>query len=268
MALQKKSHPATCTLIQISDTHLMDQTHLEFVHMNPEQSFHAVLNDIQRHYPEIDMLLHTGDLAQVPVKATYERYLAHMQTLNIPFYQIPGNHDAAHLFPFHENSNQAHVIHLGKWSVALLNSAVAGQIDGWVEKEQLDQLSDILMRHPEQHFVVACHHHPFEMKSQWIDQHKLKNTDHLTEVLAKYPQVKLVLCGHVHQDSTRHWNGIHFLSTPSTSIQFKPLSDKFALDDQAPGYRVVELYENGEFSTEVHRLTEITQKINLEITGY
>ena len=31
------------TIIQISDTHLMDQDHLEFVRMNPEQSFHHVM---------------------------------------------------------------------------------------------------------------------------------------------------------------------------------------------------------------------------------
>lgn len=268
MPLEKQRCSPTCTLIQISDTHLMDEIHREFVHLNPESTFHAVIDNVKLKYPQLDLLLHTGDLAQVPVAATYQRYLSYMQDQRIPFYQIPGNHDVADLFPFHNNSNQAHVIHLGTWSMVLLNSAVAGQIDGWVESEQLQQLDEILAQYPQQHFIVACHHHPFEMQSKWIDQHKLKNTEDLTKVLAKYAQVKLVLCGHVHQDSARLWNGIHFLSTPSTSIQFKPLSDKFALDEQAPGYRVVELYENGEFSTQIHRLTDIIQKINHEITGY
>lgn len=268
MQLNKLKPSNTCTLIQISDTHLMDETHLDFVHLNPETSFHAVIEDIKKHYPELDLLVHTGDLAQVPLEVTYQRYLSYMQGLNFPFYQIPGNHDVAEIFPFHQETDQAHVIHLGAWSIVLLNSAVKGQIDGWVNAVQLQQLHEILTAYPEQYFVVACHHHPFEMQSKWIDQHKLKNTEDLTQVLSQHTNVKLVICGHVHQDSTRLWNGIHFLSTPSTSIQFKPHSDKFALDEQAPGYRVVELYENGEFSTEIHRLTDVIQKINYEITGY
>ncbi len=54
----------------------MDQDDLEFVEMNPEQSFHAVMQQIQQQYPSTDAIIHTGDLAQVPVKQTYTRYLS------------------------------------------------------------------------------------------------------------------------------------------------------------------------------------------------
>ena len=94
------------TIVQISDTHLMDQDDLEFVHMNPEQSFHAVMQQIQQQYPHIDAIVHTGDLAQVPVQETYARYLTFMQHFGTPFYQIPGNHDNIDHFPFYQNQNQ------------------------------------------------------------------------------------------------------------------------------------------------------------------
>ena len=94
------------TIIQISDTHLMDEDDLEFVRMNPEQSFHAVMQQVQQHYPDADAIIHTGDLAQVPVEKTYARYLAFMQQLGIPFYQVPGNHDHIDYFPFHQQQNQ------------------------------------------------------------------------------------------------------------------------------------------------------------------
>ncbi len=55
------------TIIQISDTHLMDREELEFARMNPEQSFHEVMQQIQQRFPQMDALIHTGDLAQVPV---------------------------------------------------------------------------------------------------------------------------------------------------------------------------------------------------------
>ncbi len=68
------------------------------------------------------------------------------------------------------------------------------------------------------------------MKSYWIDQHRLKNAEDLKDVLARHHNIKLVLFGHVHQDSCNEWHGIYFLSTPSTSVQFKPKSEDFALD--------------------------------------
>lgn len=256
------------TIIQISDTHLMDRVELEFVRMNPEKSFKEVVQHIRGHYPNLDAVVHTGDLAQVPVDATYQRYLSFMQSWNVPHYQIPGNHDNSNVFPFHENLNQVHAIQFGTWSLLLLNSAVAGKVDGWVEQQQLDQLNKFLTEHANQHVIIACHHHPFAMKSHWIDQHCLKNTEHLKDVIEKHQNVKLVLFGHVHQDSHNEWQGVHFLSTPSTSVQFKPLSHDFALDQAAPGYRVLHLKENGEFETHIERVEINQQKINLEISGY
>ena len=256
------------TIIQISDTHLMDQADLEFVHMNPEHSFHTVLKQVQQQYPDADAIIHTGDLAQVPVPETYARYLSFMQTTGIPFYQIPGNHDHAEHFPFHQNQNQVHVLHFGQWSIVLLNTAVPNQIDGWVAQQHLHQLEHILETYAQQFMIVACHHHPFDMQSKWIDQHKLKNTNNLLYVLNKHSNIKAVICGHVHQDSLREWQNIQFFSTPSTCVQFKPLSDHFALDDESPGFRVLSLKENGELDTVVHRVANTQQKINIEISCY
>ena len=80
--------------------------------------------------------------------------------------------------------------------------------------------------------------------------------------------LKIVLCGHVHQDSCNEWRGIQFLSTPSTSVQFKPFSEDFALDELSPGYRVLYLKDNGEFKTEVVRVKIKQPQINVEISGY
>ena len=256
------------TIVQISDTHLMDQDDLEFAAMNPEHSFQDVIQHMQQHLPEIDAIVHTGDLAQVPVAATYERYLRFMQTLNVPHFQIPGNHDDTAIFPFYRQQDRAHMLSFGNWRIILLNSAVAGKVDGWVAEKQLQELDLLLSEQAQQHVVIACHHHPFAMKSAWIDQHKLKNSDDLLAVIAKHSNVKAVLYGHVHQDSRNDLNGVQFLSTPSTSVQFKPMSDAFALDESFPGYRVLHLKANGEFKSEVIRVKIDQPKINVEISGY
>ena len=52
MTVLKKQQATEKIIIQITDTHLMDQASSTFVKMNPEQSFHAVIDDILKNYPE------------------------------------------------------------------------------------------------------------------------------------------------------------------------------------------------------------------------
>ena len=268
MTLSMQHKSKDWTIIQISDTHLMNQADLEFADMNPEHSFHAVIKQIQQQCPHADAIIHTGDLAQVPLQETYARYLTFMQRLGIPFYQVPGNHDQVEHFPFYHHQNRVHVLHFGPWSMVLLNTAVTDHIDGQVSAEHLQQLEQILEQYSQQYVIVACHHHPLVMNSKWIDQHKLKNAESLLEVLGQHPNVKAVIYGHVHQDSVNTWQNIQFFSTPSTCVQFKPLSDDFALDNEIPGFRVFHLKENGDLETQVHRVAHAQQKINHEISGY
>ncbi|WP_374664462.1 3',5'-cyclic-AMP phosphodiesterase [Acinetobacter sp.] len=263
-----KASASDWTIVQISDTHLMDQDNLEFASMNPEKSFHDVIRHMMQHTPEIDAIIHTGDVAQVPVPETYSRYLHFMQALDLPHFQIPGNHDDTAIFPFYRQQDRAHMLSFGNWRLILLNSAVKGKVDGWVSQEQLSQLDQLLSEQAQQHVIIACHHHPFAMQSSWIDQHKLKNADDLLAVISKHRNVKAVLYGHVHQASRNDLHGVQFLSTPSTSVQFKPLSESFALDASYPGYRVLHLNDNGEFSTEVIRVKIDQPQINGEISGY
>src|SRR5690606_21166720 len=63
------------TIIQITDTHLMYREELEFAGMNRELSCHEVMEQIQQRVPSGDALIHTGDLAPVPVERTYQRYV-------------------------------------------------------------------------------------------------------------------------------------------------------------------------------------------------
>ncbi len=69
--LSQKNH----VIIQITDTHLLEYPQLEFVGMNPEESFHAIIKQILKQHPEADAIIHTGDLAQAPTPLTYKRYI-------------------------------------------------------------------------------------------------------------------------------------------------------------------------------------------------
>ncbi|KXO86356.1 metallophosphatase [Acinetobacter venetianus] len=256
-------------MVQITDTHLLEYPHLEFVGMQPEQSFRAVIDLMRQQHSEIDLIVHTGDLAQNPTPVTYHRYLEHMNTLGIPFFHTPGNHDDVAYFPFHETEpSKPTVVEVGNWRVILLNSAQPERIDGKIADIQLQQLTQLLTELKDCYVIIACHHHPFAMQSAWIDQHKLKNSSDLLETIEPFNNVKAIVCGHVHQDSINTWQGVEFLSTPSTCIQFKPKSDKFALDEEHPGYRYIRLKSNGEIETQVYRLSNSQRMSSSEVLGY
>jgi Icc protein len=63
-----------------------------------------------------------------------------------------------------------------------------------------------------------------------------------------------VLWGHVHQESHHIIDGVEWMSTPSSCVQFKPGSKEFALGSEAPGYRHLSLYADGRIETAVHRV--------------
>lgn len=257
------------TLIQISDTHLLSQVNESFVGIIPEQHFQQILHLIQQKCSHITAILHTGDVAQEAYPEVYERYIATMQTLNIPFFQTLGNHDNPAYFPNNElDSPTIHpsVIHIANWQIILLNTAVVGRIDGRITDIQLQELRQILSENT-QPTILAFHHHAFAMNSKWIDEHQLKNTQQLLDVLKDFSQVKACFMGHVHQASHYQWQHIDFYSIPATSVQFKPFSDDFSLDDTAPAFRTIHLKADGTVETELHYLAEF-QHISLQHKGY
>ena len=87
-------------------------------------------------------------------------------------------------------------------------------------------------------------------------------------MLARYPQVKAVLWGHVHQEFDQQAAGIRWLATPSTCIQFTPRSADFAVEEKAPGYRWLRLYADGQLETGVSRVQGVKFELDINSGGY
>jgi Icc protein len=145
---------------------------------------------------------------------------------------------------------------LGNWQVLLLNSSVPDQVGGHLSDDSLHWLARALDAHPNHHALVCLHHQPVPVGSAWIDEIGLSNGADLFAVLDRYPQVRAVLWGHVHQEFDTDRNGVRLLSTPSTCIQFAPGAEVFTLDAAGPGYRWLTLNGDGGMDTGVMRLPD------------
>ena len=242
-------------LLQLTDLHL-DGGQGTLMGVDCQASLAAVLAQVAE-VPVADATLLTGDLSQDRSRASYQRCRQMLSHLPAPVTWVPGNHDQPALMreclveaPF----TAVKRLVFDHWQVVLLNSQLPGRICGELAADELARIAAAAAEFPEHHLLLVMHHHPVSMHSEWLDQHRLLNSDVLWQCLAEVPQIKGVLFGHVHQEVDRQHQGVRVLATPATCVQFKPQSDDFGIDPQSPGFRILELESDGRIGTRVHRL--------------
>ncbi len=249
-------------LLQITDTHLFADKSTDLLGIAPWHSCRAVVDAILEDERtggagRRDLILATGDLSQDHSNASYRHFADLMGELAPPVFWLPGNHDDAPLMQAELDkagvSNAKHLL-CGQWQILLLDTQISGETHGALSASQLALLEQAIERYPEHHLLVAVHHQAVPVGCAWLDQHNLRNADDLRAILARHGASRVVLSGHVHQGFDQRHQGVRYLASPSTCLQFKPLSDDFALDSMAPGWRALSLYPDGRLSTQVWRL--------------
>ena len=257
-------------LIQISDPHLFAGQETCLAGMNTLHSLHCVTELIHQHHQQPDYMLVSGDLSQDGSVASYQHLQHALEGFNCKVFWFEGNHDNP------DSMQQVavaagylqRIVRVGNWQLILLNSQVEGAVFGHLDASQLQLLEQALQQQPQLHTLISLHHHPLPMGSAWLDHIGLQNADEFNAIVQRSPQVRCVLWGHVHQQSDRNINGVRYLSSPSTCVQFKPGSTSFTLDNQAPGYRWLTLHDDGSIDTGVRRVSAINFNVDLAGTGY
>lgn len=243
------------TVLQISDTHLQAAADSRMRGVPTYQTFLAVLAHAQhdRRWPP-DAILATGDIVQDESRAGYVRFRETLEPLDVPVLTVPGNHDDPRLMselldsaPFQFCGEHR----LGGWSLILLSTFLPGADKGEVGATRLSSLRAALGAHAGRHTLVCMHHHPLPMDSAWLDGVSLRDSGAFWEVVDAAPNVRGVVCGHVHQVADRQRGRVRFLSTPSTCAQFLPRSEHFAIDTRPPGMRWLTLLPDGAIDTQV-----------------
>ncbi len=259
-------------ILQITDTHLFAGKDETLLGVNTWASFDAVLNAIEAQGREIDLIIATGDLAQDHTVEAYQHFAEGISRLPAPCVWLPGNHDfQPSMFNTLSEADIAdakHVLLGEKWQVVLLDSQVFGVPHGMLSDYQIEWLEKALALYPQRHTLVLLHHHPLPSGCTWLDQHSLRNPHMLDAVLQPYPLARTLICGHIHQELDLQWNGRRVLASPSTCVQFKPHCTSFTIDTVAPGWRWLELHNDGRVETDVERLLTQAFRPDLDSDGY
>ena len=242
-------------LLQFTDTHLMTDPGASLRGVRTLASLEACLAHARRRHLPADVIAVTGDLVQdePPAYATLE-LLFH--GLGAPVMLAPGNHDdpveLRHRLssaPFEVGGARL----AGRWQIVMLETWYehSAHGEGRLGGAELARLDAALAAHPDRHALVLLHHPPIGMEAAGLDALGLLDAPAFLEVVGRHPQLRGVAWGHAHQSLDLYRGAVRLMCTPSTCMQFRPRDPGFVVDDRPPGYRVIDLLDDGGIATEV-----------------
>lgn len=243
------------TLVQITDCHLLADWAGLLRGWPIAESLGAIVAAAVRVGPH--RLLLSGDLADSGEPEAYRQLLDFVEPLGLPIHWLPGNHDGPALGESMAGSSladPARSVSLGAWRLLLLDSVLASSPIGEGALSELSwQWLEAELRQLTQPTVIALHHPPLATGLDWVDQMQLREGDRFHRLIADYPQVKLVVFGHIHAELHRRIGAVDYYGCPSTCTQVESL-DRVNPGGNQPGFRVIELDDDGGFRTWVGRV--------------
>lgn len=231
-------------LAQISDLHIKAAGRLSYQKVDTMSALKATVAHLNSLSPAPDAVVITGDLTDFGRAEEYGQVRSVLDTLTLPWFAIPGNHDVHSAFrdafaDCHWLPAQGDFLHWvnDDFPVRLigLDSTVPGASWGEFCETRAEWLRATLRDQPHKPTVLMLHHHPFISGIGHMDSQNLRNRARLAGVVANAPQVKRILCGHVHRFIVSELAGVVVCSAPGTSHQVAP---NFAPD--APAHFVLE----------------------------
>ncbi|MCC5884206.1 MAG: phosphodiesterase [Halomonas sp.] len=240
-------------LVQITDCHLHADPNARSRAGFPLRQLEAVVAAARTERP--DVVIVSGDVSQDETSASYQHAMNVLSTLECPWFWLGGNHDQPGLM------EEVRVVHdeieLNDWRLLVVDTCVRGHAHGELGQERLDRLVTQLTE-DDRPTLLVMHHPPVSVGSVWLDEIGLEDSDALWQALVPFPQVRAILCGHIHQAfaerRTLGQGEVMVYGCPSTTDQFLAGSEKFAIDEASrPGYRVFDIH-NEQWLTWVERV--------------
>lgn len=264
---------APLRVVQITDCHLGSQPGTRLLNIDTDSSLQAVLGRVRQRHPQPDLLLVTGDISDSGSAAAYQRL--HDATRDFPRARwLPGNHDDT--ATLQQTLAGADCIQrefaAQHWHIIMLDTSVAGEVGGALADTELVALRDCLATlqrdRPTCHALICIHHPVVPVGCAWLDGQRVANADAFWREISAFPQVRAVLCGHVHQPFDQQLQGVRVLTSPSTAWQFAADSADFRVDTLAPGYRWLELHADGRIDTGIERVGAAEFAADVNSAGY
>jgi len=219
------------TILQISDTHIVPEGVLVSDRLDTATPFRRLvqrITDIRDQIGVLDAILISGDVSDDGSVESYQHFEEILAPLELPFYVIPGNHDAREpmraafcgdgylpetgKLNWHRRIGDIHLIGL--------DTLIEGEKGGMLDALTLTYLDDALSSVGRDPVLLAVHHPPFKTGIRFMDDIGFKNSAELLEVLSGFNGELRIVCGHIHCMMTVSVGGHIAISAPSPSSCF------------------------------------------------
>jgi 3',5'-cyclic AMP phosphodiesterase CpdA len=242
-------------LAQVSDLHIGANEN----GFDPVSHLEAVVEAIRALPDQPDAVLVSGDLTHDGGLAEFELARELLERLDVPLHVFPGNHDDRALLreafdlPGQGGEPVNYSVEVGELRLVVFDSNVPGQDPGRYDAEQLRWLDSELGAQPDRPTLLAMHHPPLATGIREWDEINLEpgQRELLAEVVARHPQLRAIVGGHLHRIAASALAGCPVLSAPSTYLQARP---DFENEDvefvPMPGFAIHALLD-GELSSQV-----------------
>lgn len=244
-------------LLVITDTHLVE-TDGDIIGLDPSRRLANVLDHALANHPDATRIVFLGDLTHHGRIAQYDVLRRVLARTDIPVSLMLGNHDnrAAFISTFPEapvtaSGHIQHVAQLGDHHLICLDSLdenATPQHSGILCAARMAWLHDALDAAQGAPVVLAVHHPPFKTGFDGMDAIRLRNDDALLDMLAGYPNVVQLLCGHVHRTISGSVRGLPYAIFKSPCHQMPMLLGQTGSSHsvvEPGGYGIVLLTEDG-----------------------
>ena len=185
----------------------------------------AAVDSVLAFRPVPQAVLVTGDIADAGEAREYERVRELLAPLTMPVHVLPGNHDDRDGLREHfglaadaRGAPVQYTARCGDLRVVVCDSTRPGRDDGTVA---VDWLHARLAEEPDTPTIVAMHHVPLTIGLPVLDAIGVPpdETRALGELLARSPQVRRVVAGHVHRTVVGSLGGCAVLACTSNYEQ-------------------------------------------------
>jgi 3',5'-cyclic AMP phosphodiesterase CpdA len=216
------------TLVQLSDPHIKLPGARAYGRVDTAQFLRQAVQAVLRLKQPPHAVVVTGDLTDFGRADEYAHLRELLQPIGCPLYLLPGNHDEREglraAFPEHgylrnETPFIQYAVDLGGLRLVAVDTVVPYASHGEVCAERIDQLAHLLAQDTATPTIVAMHHPPFRTLIGHMDDIGLRNPAALEAVVARHPQVRRVICGHLHRPIQALWANTLAMTAPSTAHQ-------------------------------------------------
>ena len=249
-------------IAQITDLHVGARGETFFGGYEPAGAVAGVVARLNATEPRPDLVLFTGDLTENPTPEAYAEARGLLAPLEIPMVAVPGNHDDRRLLRETLGSLGARV---GEGEFLQLDFE-AGPVrmigldtvedalapGGQLCEARLDWVAARLVEARERPTVMFMHHQPFATGIGGMDRIGCGNGERLAEIVGRNPQVRRVLCGHVHRAVEADWAGTVATICPAVAWELKlDLRQEAEGRHQrsAPGFQLHRIDGEGRFTS-------------------